>query len=134
MIENCALYKTHSREAVQKVFEVARGNLFPKKFHRKNHRREKYMYIHIGAGYVVREQEMIGCFDMDGRHDSEVNKEFLKAAERSGRTVSAGDDLPRTFVLTDSRVIFTHISTAAVCERTKIGKSSARYKTGSSEN
>ena len=75
------------------------------------------MYLHIGAGRLVREREIIGCFDMDGHADSPVNREFLKAAERSGNTSSAGDDLPRTFVVTDGGVIFTHISTAAVVGR-----------------
>lgn len=75
------------------------------------------MYIHIGAGRMVRSREILGCFDMDGKWDSEITKEFLKAAEKSGATESAGDDLPRSFVLTDSGVIFTHISTTAVAGR-----------------
>ena len=75
------------------------------------------MYLHIGAGRLVREREIIGCFDMDGHADSAVNREFLKAAERRGITSSAGEDLPRTFILTDNRIIFTHISTAAVVGR-----------------
>ena len=77
------------------------------------------MYLHIGAGRLVRDREILGCFDMDGRADSQVHRDFLKAAERRGVTSSAGDDLPRTFVLTDGGVIFTHISTAAVVGRVK---------------
>ena len=77
------------------------------------------MYLHIGAGKLVRDREIIGCFDMDGHADSAVNREFLKSAEKRGITSSAGSDLPRTFVLTDGEVIFTHISTAAVVGRVK---------------
>ena len=72
------------------------------------------MYIHIGAGRTVRAKEIIGIFDMDGKWDSEITKEFLKRSEREGKTSSAGNDLPRTFVLTDNEVIFTHISTTAI--------------------
>ena len=72
------------------------------------------MYIHIGAGRNVRDREIIGIFDMDGKWDSDITKEFLKKAEKEGRTSSAGIDLPRTFVLTDREIIFTHISTAAI--------------------
>ena len=72
------------------------------------------MYIHIGAGRTVRSKEIIGIFDMDGKWDSDITKEFLKRSEREGRTSSAGSDLPRTFVLTDNEVIFTHISTTAI--------------------
>ena len=72
------------------------------------------MYIHIGAGRMVRDRDVLGCFDMDGKWDSELTKELLKAAEKNGETESAGDDLPRTFVLTDSGVIFTHITTSTI--------------------
>lgn len=75
------------------------------------------MYIHIGAGCVVRDCEIIGCFDMDGKVDSSVTKEFLKAAEKAKKTRSAGGDLPRAFVLCDNGIIFTHISSLAVCGR-----------------
>ena len=80
------------------------------------------MYIHIGAGRMVRSREILGCFDMDGKWDSELTKEFLKNAEKSGITESAGEDLPRCFVLTDSAVIFTHISTSAIAKRTLTGE------------
>ena len=75
------------------------------------------MYLHIGGGRLVRDGEIIGVFDMDGRDDSPVNRAFLREAERKGRTSRAGNDLQRTFVLTDDGVVFTHISTAAVVGR-----------------
>ena len=85
------------------------------------------MLIHIGAGYLVREKDIVGYFDIDGKVDSAVTKEFLKCAEKSGRCDTAGSDLPRSFVLTsqkkqrgeadDSKVIFTHISTQALKKR-----------------
>jgi len=90
------------------------------------------MLKHIGAGYLVREEDIIGYFDMDGKVDSAVTKEFLKNAEKSGRCDVAGEDLPRSFILsakkkcsvlknkeqTDGeKVIFTHISTQALKKR-----------------
>lgn len=75
------------------------------------------MLIHIGAGSVVRDKSVIGFFDMDGKWDSEVTKDFLKRYDKDGKTVSAGDDLPRSFVLTDDRLVFTHISTSALRAR-----------------
>lgn len=75
------------------------------------------MYIHIGGGRAVRDNEIIGCFDMDGKWDSNTTKAFLKKAEKEKITRSAGDDLPRAFILTDKEVIFTHISSTAVVKR-----------------
>ncbi|MGN1346395.1 MAG: extracellular matrix regulator RemB [Eubacteriales bacterium] len=80
------------------------------------------MFIHIGAGSVVRGEAVIGFFDMDGKWDSEVTKDFLKRVEKDGRTCSAGSDLPRSFVLTDDRLIFTHISTSALKSRAEGGE------------
>lgn len=77
------------------------------------------MYIHAGAGKIVRSDEIIGVFDMDGHTDSEVNRNFLKKAEKAGGTVSAGSDLPRSFIVTSGGVIFTHISVSAVATRGK---------------
>ena len=79
------------------------------------------MFIHIGAGSVLRDREVIGFFDMDGNWDSEVTKDFLKRYDKGGRTVTAGDDLPRSFVLTDDRLVFTHISTSALKSRAEEG-------------
>ncbi len=80
------------------------------------------MLIHIGAGYLVRKKDIVGYFDIDGKVDSAVTKEFLKNAEKSGRCDTAGTDLPRSFVLTaaakgEEKVIFTHISTQALKKR-----------------
>ena len=78
------------------------------------------MYIHIGGRSVKRSDEIIGIFDMDGKYRAEITMDFLKNAQREGKTSSADDDLPRAFVLTDDEVIFTHISSRAVCLRSKI--------------
>lgn len=83
------------------------------------------MYVHAGAGKIVRGEEIIGVFDMDGHTDSEVNRDFLKKAEKAGETCSAGSDLPRSFIVTSDPerkncgVIFTHISVSAVATRIK---------------
>ena len=80
------------------------------------------MYIHIGAGRMVRSRDVLGVFDMDGKWDSEITKDFLKRCDRGGKTLTAGDDLPRSFVLTDSGVVFTHISTSALKSRAEDGE------------
>ena len=79
------------------------------------------MYIHAGAGKLIRGEEIIGVFDMDGHVDSEVNRGFLKSAEKSGVTSSAGSDLPRSFIVVSAdggeNVAFSHISVSGVKER-----------------
>ncbi|MBE6709793.1 MAG: DUF370 domain-containing protein [Clostridia bacterium] len=75
------------------------------------------MFIHIGAGSLIRDRSVLGFFDMDGKWDSVTTKDFLKRCDKAGLTLTAGDDLPRSFVLTDDGVVFTHISTSALKSR-----------------
>lgn len=81
------------------------------------------MYIHIGAGENLRDKNIIGIFDMDGKWDSETTREFLKRCERDGKTSSAGADLPRSFILHDNGITFSHISSTVLRYRSS-GKGS----------
>lgn len=76
------------------------------------------MYVHIGAGKILSDKDIIGIFDLDGKRFSDITGSFLKNAEKNGKVESAGEDLPRSFVLCeDGKVIFTHISSNAVFSR-----------------
>lgn len=58
------------------------------------------MYLHIGNGYVVREDEIIGIFDLDNTSQSYLTRDYLKNAERSGSVINAADmELPKSFVV-----------------------------------
>lgn len=76
------------------------------------------MYIHIGGGYVLKDSDVIGFFDIDGSYSSSVTKDFLKRLEMNAGTDAAGEDLPRSFVLYDENgettAVLTHISTSAL--------------------
>ena len=58
------------------------------------------MYVYLGSGAVVPEDEIIGVFDLDNASSSRITREFLKAREDSGELVTLSDDLPRYFVVT----------------------------------
>ena len=59
------------------------------------------MYFHIGGGVVLKSEELIGLFDLDGATRGKATRDFLRRHEKEGRLTSAhGDDLPRTFALT----------------------------------
>ena len=70
---------------------------------------------------MLRDSDVIGFFDIDGTHSSEITKEFLKKYESEARTDLAGEDLPRSFVLSDETgeavAVLTHISTWALKNR-----------------
>ena len=81
------------------------------------------MLIHIGNGYLVRDRDVIGIFDLDGDVTPEITTEFLKKRQEAGECESAVLDLPRSFVLEEAdgkqKVILSHISSTALAGRNK---------------
>ena len=58
------------------------------------------MYLAIGGSMSVREDTVIGIFDLDHASCSRHTRQFLREAERSGQVTAAGDELPKSFLLT----------------------------------
>ena len=79
------------------------------------------MYLHIGNSMTVRESAVIGIFDLDNTSISKHTRAFLKAAENAGEVVTATEEVPRTFLLTEEfgmeRVYLTQLSAAAIRRR-----------------
>ena len=61
------------------------------------------MYLSIGKNSVVREEEIIGIFDLDICSQSRITREFLSAAEKSGCVVNAAEDIPNSFLICSRR-------------------------------
>ncbi len=59
------------------------------------------MYLSIGNDMAVRERSIIGIFDLDNTTCSKVTKKFLRVAEKNGQVIAAGDELPKSFILTE---------------------------------
>ena len=79
------------------------------------------MFIHIGSGKSVKKSDLIGIFDIDGKITPEITANFLKKAQKEGKVDSAGEDLPKSFVLVGNKdkteIIFSHISSTKLAER-----------------
>ena len=80
------------------------------------------MYLHLGQNVMVPEAAVIGIFDLDNTTWSFRTRRFLERAEKEGRVTAVGDDLPRSFVLTQEgngppAVHITALSSAALSAR-----------------
>ena len=80
------------------------------------------MYLHLGQNIMVRNQDVIGIFDLDNTTWSFRTRRFLERAEQEGRVTAVGDDLPRSFVLVQEvdgppTVYITALSSAALSAR-----------------
>ena len=80
------------------------------------------MYLSIGNDMAVREQSIIGIFDLDNTSTSKRTREFLNRAEKEGQVVPC-DDLPKSFVLTAEygldRIYLTPFMSATLEKRLK---------------
>ena len=57
------------------------------------------MYLTIGKNTVIRDDEIIGIFDLDNCSQSFLTREFLSAAEKAGRVLNAAEDIPNSFLI-----------------------------------
>ena len=57
------------------------------------------MYIPIGNDMAIRDQNIVGIFDLDNCTWSHRSREFLKKAEENGEIVPVTDNLPKSFIL-----------------------------------
>lgn len=61
------------------------------------------MYLHLGAGAVVRTDSIVGVFDLDNTSQSQLTRRYLAAAEKSGQVVNVAEDIPKSFVVCRDR-------------------------------
>lgn len=91
------------------------------------------MYLHAGAGTVVRGADIVGIFDLDGKITTADTADFLRRAEKNHTVELAGDDLPKCFIVAmpkkcrkrirrakKCRVILSHISAGALGGRAAV--------------
>ena len=57
------------------------------------------MYLHLGQSVMIRQEEIIGIFDLDNTTSSHRTRRFLERAEREGRLAAASEELPKSFVV-----------------------------------
>lgn len=79
------------------------------------------MYHSIGSSMTVRTRTIIGIFDLDNTSCSKHTRQFLREAERNGQVVAAGEELPKSFLLTREfgmdRVYLTQFSAQTMEKR-----------------
>ena len=56
-------------------------------------------YLHLGKGKVVRDDEIVGIFDLDITSQSHLTRKYLSSAEKAGQVVNAAEDIPKSFVV-----------------------------------
>ena len=72
------------------------------------------MYLHIGNGVSIKDEDIIGIFDLDSATVSRVTKKFINKMQREGSVEYTDFDLPRSFIVVgvraDTKVKLSRIS------------------------
>lgn len=61
------------------------------------------MYIHLGRETVVKEDEIIGIFDLDSTTVSKHTRKFLATAEKRKMVVNVSYELPKSFIICNKK-------------------------------
>lgn len=75
------------------------------------------MYLHLGQSVVVADKSVIGVFDLEITSQSKQTRNFLAAAEKSGKVVNISEDLPKSFVLCDNHVYISPLASSTLQKR-----------------
>ena len=78
-------------------------------------------YLHLAKGTLVREDEVLGIFDLDITSQSHLTRKFLSMADKAGQVVNAAEDIPKSFVLCrqkgETRVYLSQMASATLLKR-----------------
>ena len=85
------------------------------------------MYLHIGNGESVRDDRIIGIFDLDTATVSSITRNFISTEEKKKNVEYADTDLPRSFLLCKDRkggykVKLSRISASSLVQRSQSDK------------
>ena len=80
------------------------------------------MYINLGNEVTVKDDEIIGFFDLDNVTVSKRSREYLSLAEKKGEVKMLTYDLPKTFIVcakkkSENKVFLSQFSTQTLIKR-----------------
>lgn len=61
------------------------------------------MFFHIGGDYVVKDESIVGIFDIDNCSTGKRTREFFKKNQQNGRIVDTVEDIPKSFIVTGEK-------------------------------
>lgn len=81
------------------------------------------MFLHIGGDIVIPMRNIIAVFDIESTTISKDTKEFLRVAEEEGFIESISDDIPKSFIITEtdkkSKIYLSPISSVTLNKRSR---------------
>ena len=72
------------------------------------------IYLRLYNGYLIREDEIVGIFDLDSATEALASRKFLRTSEEKKLVRVAAKDIPRSFIVTKDAVYLSHSSKSAL--------------------
>ena len=95
------------------------------------------MYLHIGNGVSIKDDSIIGIFDLDTATVSKITKKFINESERRGEVEYTDYDLPRSFIVcgdrTESKIKLSRISSVGLKQRLEETEAALNIPLGAKE-
>ena len=64
------------------------------------------MYLHIGNGVSIKDDSIIGIFDLDTATVSTHTRAYLHNAQARGKLITLGLDLPKSFIVMKDGTVY----------------------------
>lgn len=84
------------------------------------------MYLHLGEKTVIRTENILGIFDLDGATVSAHTRNLLAEAEKEHRVVNVSYELPKSFIVTQENnqnfIYISQLSAQTLFRRMRSGK------------
>lgn len=81
------------------------------------------MILHAGNDVVLREDDIIGIFDIENTSVSKYTKEFLRSKQQKGRVTDITFEIPKSFIVTvkdnKERVYLSQLAPATLKKRSR---------------
>lgn len=84
------------------------------------------MYLHLGNETIIRTEDIIGIFDIEGTTVSKHSRNFLNKAGKKGEAITVSYELPKSFVVCKAkneqkqRVYISQISASTLLRRAEL--------------
>ena len=81
------------------------------------------MYLHLGKDTVIKDEDIMGIFDLDTATVSRHTRKYLNLAEKKGETVTVSYELPKSFVVCakpkskEKKIYISQISSVTLLKR-----------------
>ena len=81
------------------------------------------MFLHLGQNIVISMKDIVGIFDLETSTISGTTRDYLAAAQKAGNVISISGDMPKSFILCNSKDGRTTVYTSPISTSTLLKRS-----------